>query len=108
MELLDTIELMKRYAKETSKFCMYISWPEEFLFSELIKAAPYLEKHEVAVLTSTTDSLILIFDTEQEMVHYFNQTVGDDGPTKLNNYDGPVRVYALTCSNEGELWNENT
>jgi hypothetical protein len=108
MKLLDTFQLIRKYAKATSKFCMYISWPEDFLFSELIRAAPYLEKYEQAVFTAIDNSLILVFDTEKEMEHCYNQTVGDDGPTKLNNYIGPTRVYALTYSHEGEMWNENT
>jgi len=107
MELLDTIELMRQYAEKTSKFCMYISWPDGVLFEELIRAAPYLKEHEVEFLRSN-NHMILIFNTAKEMEHCFTQTVGDDGPTVLNNYIGPVRIYALTCSNEGELWNENT
>lgn len=107
MEFLNTIELMKQYAKTNSKFCMYISWDDEDLYVELIRAAPYLKNHEVDIL-SVNNHAILIFDTEKEMVYCFNQTVGDDGPTLSNNYIGPARIYALTCSNEGELWNENT
>lgn len=108
MELLNTIELMRQHAVNTSKFCMYISWPEDAPYDELIRAAPYLKQHEVGILGSSDDHIVLTFDTEEEMEHCFNQTVGDDGPTKLNNYIGPVRVYALTCSDKGELWNENT
>jgi hypothetical protein len=107
MEFLNTIELMRQYAKTTSKFCMYISWNEEDLYTELMKAAPYLKGHEIAIL-SANSHIVLIFDTEKEMVYCFNQTVGDDGPTKLNDYEGLTRVYALTCSDKGELWNENT
>lgn len=106
MEPLNTIKLMKRYAKAFSKFCMYISWNDEDPFEELIKAAPYLEEHGIKFYSD--DHMVLIFNTKKEMVNYFDQTVGDDGPTKLNSYDGPVRVYALTCSDQGELWNENT
>ena len=118
MKILDEIELMKRYAKKASKFCMYISWDDEwkgkdgpdsfFLFEDLILAAPYLKKYEKTVMALNSSRLVLIFNTEEEMEYRFNQTVGEDGPTILNNYDGIVRVYALTCSNEGELWSENT
>ena len=107
MELLDTMDLMQQYAKKASKFCMYISWQDDVPFEELIRAAPYLKEYEVEFLRSS-NSVVLTFDTAEEMEHCFVQTVGDDGPTILNNYIGPVRVYALTCSNEGELWNENT
>lgn len=107
MKFFNTIELMRQYAKTNSKFCMYISWNEEDLYVELMRAAPYLKEHEIDIL-SVNNYAILIFDTEEEMNHHFDQTVGDDGPTKLNNYIGPVKIYALTCSNKGELWNENT
>ena len=51
---------------------------------------------------------MLTFDTEKEMEKHYDLTVGDDGPTKYNSYDGECRVYALTCSNTGELLTENT
>jgi len=38
----------------------------------------------------------------------YYRTVGDDGPTKLNDYNGPCRIYALTCDPFGQLLNENT
>ena len=50
----------------------------------------------------------LLFDTKEEMVLHYNLTVGDDGPTKLNKYNGKLGVYALTCNNDGELQTENT
>ena len=50
----------------------------------------------------------LFFNTEAECCAAFEDIVGDDGPTKKNPYDGPMRVYALTCDPHGELMNENT
>ena len=51
---------------------------------------------------------VFLFDTEEEMNNCYYDMVGDDGPTKRNSYDGKFRVYALTCSNTGQLMNENT
>lgn len=48
-----------------------------------------------------------IFDTEEEMNSFYDKIVGDDGPTKSNPYNGPIRVYALTFGPNGML-NENT
>lgn len=48
-----------------------------------------------------------IFDTEEEMESFYDMIVGDDGPTKSNPYNGPIRVYALTCGPSGFI-NENT
>lgn len=106
MELLDTTKLMKKYAKESSKFCMYISWDEDMDVDEVIKAAPYLKDHRNTLLNHS--NLILIFDTVEEMDYHFDQTVGDDRPASLNIYNGVAHVYALSCSDKGELWNENT
>lgn len=44
----------------------------------------------------------------KEMRELFQRTVGDDGPTPLNTYDGPVRVYACACSPSGQLLGCNT
>ena len=108
MELLTQTQLMQEYAKKSSRFCMYISWNEELSFEELIKAAPYLKDYEDAILGDIDAFIFLTFDTEEEMDIYYDLTIGDDGATKSNPYNGPVRVYTLTPSNEGELWNENT
>jgi hypothetical protein len=51
---------------------------------------------------------IVLFDTEEELLYAYNRTVGDDGPTKLNPYNGPARVYARTCDQDGNLITENT
>lgn len=51
---------------------------------------------------------ILLFETEDEVNRYYDMTVGDDGPTQSNPYNGPVRIYALTCSDRGILMRENT
>ena len=103
-KIFNVIQLAQAYAKSNNKFCMYISFDNTMDWKELEKAAPYL----------TTDQLfhegtcILTFDTEVEMQNYYNLTVGDDGPTKLNSYNGEARVYALTITNTGELSTENT
>lgn len=48
-----------------------------------------------------------LFSTKEEMEEFYDKIVGDDGPTRLNKYDGPIRVYALTCGPTG-LLTENT
>ena len=106
MIIYDTINLMQEYARIVYKYCMYISWEGDEKMNEVIKAAPYLEEEDIILCTSS--NAVLAFDTEAEMDRHYDMTVGDDGPTELNKYNGPVRVNALTCSNEGELWTENT
>jgi hypothetical protein len=48
-----------------------------------------------------------VFDTEEDMNAFYDNIVGDDGPTKSNPYNGQIKIYALTCGPNG-LLNENT
>lgn len=75
--------------------------------SNLPKAAPYLDiaKHMQIMADGTG---YMLFDSEEEMDHIYYQTVGDDGPTKLNPYNGSIKIYALTCNPDGQTMNENT
>jgi hypothetical protein len=74
---------------------------------ESIKAVPYL--HIEKDMQIIVDGFgILLFSTEEECRKYYNQTVGDDGPTKTNPYNGPGNWYDLTCDPNGNLVNENT
>lgn len=75
---------------------------------EAIKAAPWLTDTDAWVQMAVEGYVILFFDTEAEMVATYNQTIGDDGPTEANPYNGPMRFYALTCGPKGDLRNENT
>lgn len=74
---------------------------------ELQKCVPYLNRDQITDLF-IYGSAYLFCDSEEECYRYYNQTVGDDGPTKDNPYDGPVKVYALTCDPNGDLQAENT
>lgn len=111
MQILHQTSTLEALCKATGKYGMLISWwsaavPPEDLFTELQKAAPYLTmEHAQAMIESQA---FLLFDTREEMERHYDLTVGDDGPTELNSYSGPLRVYALTCNPEGQLENENT
>lgn len=85
---------------------MFLSFGNED-FADLYKAAPYLEDPAFLQLLMA-GSGYLMFDTEKEMNKFYNETVGEDGPTAMNPYDGNVKIYALTCNPEGKLLNENT
>ena len=111
MKILTVIEVMRRLAKLINKPCMYIdiyqmpNVQEGVADDGTLKAAPYLDcGHQVCF----DGCGVLVFDTECEMWDYYKQTVGDDGPTSVNSYGGLHGVYALTCSANGELMNENT
>jgi len=86
---------------------------EGSFIDELLKAAPWLkdlgEKHEHYIGQWCHDEMgILLFEHEHDMWKVYHMTVGDDGPTKTNPYNGPARVYCLTCNPKGELEHENT
>lgn len=113
MKVFDDIEIMVQLSKLTHSYMMYVSFdkecvPPEDFFAELRKAMPYYDSDNDDMLQGAMDGkFYMMFDTEDDMEKHFDLTVGDDGPTHLNPYDGPMRVYALTCFN-GQLWNENT
>jgi hypothetical protein len=44
---------------------------------------------------------------EYEWDNVFDQVIGDNGPTNLNHYEGPARVYALVIGPNG-METENT
>ena len=106
MKPLNDIDMAALAAKQLQKPCMYINFTDSD-WDELILAAPYLNIHDHAAYL-LNESLLLVFDTVQEMEEAYWSTVGDDGPTDTNPYNGPVRVYALTISPEGIFLNENT
>lgn len=107
MRILNEMEVLQELAKALNKPCMYISNLDNPNWKEVERAAPYL-KFSLHGQCFIENHAILIFDDETEMETVYKLTVGDDGPTELNRYNGDVRVYAITCSANGELLNENT
>jgi len=99
--------------RSSGKWGLYISFDPSLPTEEIAKAAPYLgEESDLDIgdrLTILGEGQgTLLFDTYAEMRRHFNMTVGDDGPTSTNSYDGEARVYALTCSPTEGLQTENT
>ena len=109
MKIFSTVELMQELCKINKKYGMYFSFDteEDFTLSELYQAAPYLqyENNEQAMCDGYG---VMFFDSQEGCDEFYNMTVGDDGPTKSNKYDGDCRVYALTCDSNGVLLNSNT
>jgi hypothetical protein len=73
----------------------------------VLEAASFLDMDMDAQVIADEEGWIL-FNSEEGMRNAFDSCVGDEGPTRLNPYNGRVRVYALTCSSEGMLLDENT
>jgi hypothetical protein len=111
VEALSIFSAFERLCKETKKWGMYISITcfDDSVREEPEKAALYLDwDNEEHTQIMCNGSGFFLFDTEGEMEEYYQQTVGDDGPTKLNSYNGNTRIYALTCGPDGQTLNENT
>jgi len=107
MEILEKGKILSKLCKLSKKFGMYINFDKDQIWSEICEAAPYLdfEKHIQILMDGHA---WILFDSENKMLDCYNRTVGDDGPTDQNPYNGRANVYALTCSSEGNLENENT
>ena len=110
MKKLTKSKVFQELCKFKKKWGLYISFDwelDENNMEELCKAAPYLNVDEDIQLLSDGIGFILC-DSEKEMLNLFEQTVGDEGPTKLNRYFGPAKIFAITCSPKGELLDVNT
>lgn len=110
MESLSQIRMLERLCEATGKWGLFISIyePEGGPFEAQL-AAPYLDPDSPEHMQIIVDGCgVFLFDDYNEMERCYWQTVGDDGPTKLNDYNGQTRVYALTCDIYGQTMNENT
>lgn len=95
-------------ARGLGKWTLYLSFDWEY-DAEIVKAAPILQDtYKNRSYDLTEGFAVLWFDSEEEARQAFGSTVGDDGPTRTNPYDGPALVYALLISPEGRMVTENT
>jgi len=111
MEKLDHSMVLQKLCKSTKKWgCFFSLINEDFTKStEIVKAAPWLSlDNDLDCQMICDESGYVLFDSEEECHLIYDKTVGDDGPKKLNPYNGPARIYMLTCNPDGELMNENT
>lgn len=107
MKILCKIGVLQNLCKATGRFGMYISWANDLPYDEVMKAAPYLNYEDHGQILTEMGG-VLLFDDADEMERYFNMTVGDDGPTASNSYNGECKIYAITCNSCGDLLTENT
>lgn len=97
IQKLDQIKMAEAYSKATHKWVVYVNttvYGEDQEEGVGIQAAPYLNFTEDMQIICDGAGFI-VCDTEEEAWSIYNQTVGDDGPTTLNSYDGPNKIYAL-------------
>ncbi len=101
-------ELVQKHCKLTQQWAVVI-YPssDDHSFSDMQGAVPFLDLNND--LQAMADGLMIVLcDSEMEHDRVFNSIVGDDGPTKLNKYNGPYKAYAWTCGPDGEILTENT
>lgn len=120
MQVLDQRETFQRLCKETGKWGLWLSLPNWMVndpdypnitwnnyFDELVKAVPFLNLLDHAQ-SIVDEKVCILCEDEEECEDLFWQVVGEDGPTKSNPYNGPIKVYALTYNPDGVIMNENT
>lgn len=97
-------DVLPELCRATKRWGMYYggSFNDQPL-QEVKKAAPWMTPSQYVDGTGW-----LLFNSELEMLAVYHLTVGDDGPTPLNPYNGPAKVYAATCGPDGKLRSENT
>ena len=106
MRKLEITELVQHYCKLSGKWAVVLCTPEESSFADLQDAANFLTEDDCQAMT---DGLMIVMcDSEDEHWTVFNSIVGDDGPSDLNSYNGPCRIYAWTCGPDGDILTENT
>ena len=107
MKILNHTQTLQQLCMSSSKWGMYFNICPSHPLTDVPRAAPWLSLQDHSQTICDENSYVL-FDSEEEMLSVYEQTVGDDGPTESNAYNGPVRVYALTCDPTGQMMNENT
>ncbi len=113
---LDSMTIHQYLCKVTGKFGLYVGFDTEDFFKEFVEnnKPDEISKATNGRLTflNASDCIregeaLFLFDTEEELYDAYVDIVGKDGPTKKNSYNGNLLVYAMTISNEGEIWTEN-
>lgn len=114
MEIYSDFDLLEKYTKSSGKYIVMLScsnFEDDFIgtdaFSQLKKAVPMITDYGELVKLFTGDTLFVEFDNSDAARDFFDTVVGDDGPTRLNSYNGPARVFACLSGPNG-LITENT
>jgi len=103
-------DVLSEMCRHAGKWGMYINHSNSSAGIgpyELARAAPFFTKDEAEKFWHY-EKAIMLFDSEEELLSYFRQVKGEDGPREENPYDGPANVYAITCAPDGTLMDVNT
>ena len=112
---ISTEELLFEHCRKTRQWAVFLSLPmrdAKFVgkyTEEAQRAAPYLSQEQIFEAALCRDgTLIVLCKSERVAYRLFDQTVGDDGPTETNPYNGDFRIYAMVVNRKGEAETENT
>jgi len=103
-KVISVYDMLLALAEKLNRPVMYISFRAATDgLDEIKKAAPYLNDGNKYFDIVLNGSGFIVCDDKEELDHLYSSTVGDDGPTSINPYNGPAKIYALTSDG-----NENT
>lgn len=107
---LDHVAVIEAAVRSVGAWCLYLSVSSSADDTDDIAcAAPYLDSIDgEAWFRLSTGEPLYVFGEEADLRRMFEATVGDDGPTATNRYDGPARVYAMLVSPTDGVMTENT
>jgi hypothetical protein len=105
----ESSDILSYMARKKGKPGMYLHvLIEEPTQKDLREAAPWMDEDLHAALILGRGEAYVFFDSREEMEWCYGQTVGPDGPTLHNPYNGLCRIYAVTADATGRLHSENT
>ena len=109
MKIVDEMGLFALACKAQTMWGLYLSFPEVWedpkITEEFKKACLFYDKLGTV---SMDGKAYLFFESETEMWDHYYSVVGEDGPTKMNPYNGDFKIFALTCDPQGNMLTENT
>jgi hypothetical protein len=94
MKFITRYEQFELLCKSTKKWGLYLGFDGCDTFAQVQVAAPYIDFD-----TWINDANVCLFNSEEEMDEYFQQTICDEVEHG---------IFALTCNPDGQLLNENT
>lgn len=113
IQVLSENTLFKKFCQTNKKFGVFVSMGSSPTYEETEELKKAIKIKEIFDNKDYIQFLIdgccyVICDTLEEADNCYQKIVGDDGPTTLNDYNGPCRVYACLIDNNGLAINENT
>ena len=98
IKFLDKYELVHNFNELAGKHIMLLRFQFDPRDTDAeFGAVPYLNFEDHAQILMDGEGYV-VADTVKELHDIYHQTVGDDGPTYKNPYNGPCLVYALTST----------